>query len=430
MLMYICDELMDKVSNSEIVEFLKTNGIKNPNDERYPKDRKEMFYKVVEEGIITEDVLSDFFYSRIMFGDHRLMRVYKLSELSANQLRERIGWTDFMQEHNMQLLSYDLILEPVKFEDETLKLLYVKEYRDRLKRKLFRVDMIFAFKALKLNRNLEKYESINSYIPITIDLKNRELIIKVCNQTGLVESSRPNTQLDNVFNELHGSLHIQLDLDKAHPENVLYDMSRDLFDNFYKQLPNIKDIEKKKESMDVIADLLLRDVTLNNISKDVSGHIHMNKSLIDLEDELYKLLQQTALVDYLETEELSALLPENEIYISKIRFSDQDNLEASLTGENGMDCIYDKRTFMGIRNSLDIVKRICSMKVIFPQKKTDLAVKYEVISDKYMIVHILDGKHYNSDEFAEAWELYRKYEKKRINGHMLAKRNEPKSTAM
>ena len=290
--------------------------------------------------------------------------------------------------------------------------------------------MIFAFKALKLNRNLEKYESINSYIPITIDLKNRELIIKVCNQTGLVESSRPNTQLDNVFNELHGSLHIQLDLDKAHPENVLYDMSRDLFDNFYKQLPNIKDIEKKKESMDVIADLLLRDVTLNNISKDVRGHIHMNKGLIDLEDELYKLLQQTALVDYLETEELSALLPEDEIYISKIRFSDQDNLEASLTGENGMDCIYDKRTFMGIRNSLDIVKRICSMKVIFPQKKTDLAVKYEVISDKYMIVHILDGKHYNSDEFAEAWELYRKYEKKRINGHMLAKRNEPKSTAM
>lgn len=166
--------------------------------------------------------------------------------------------------------------------------------------------------------------------------------------------------------------------------------------------------------MDVIADLLLRDVTLNNISKDVSGHIHMNKGLIDLEDELYKLLQQTALVDYLETEELSALLPENEIYISKIRFSDQDNLEASLTGENGMDCIYDKRTFMGIRNSLDIVKRICSMKVIFPQKKTDLAVKYEVISDKYMIVHILDGKHYNSDEFAEAWELYRKYEKREL----------------
>lgn len=58
--MYICDELMDKVSNSEIAEFLKANGIKNPNDERYPKDRKEMFYKVVEERIITEDVLSDF----------------------------------------------------------------------------------------------------------------------------------------------------------------------------------------------------------------------------------------------------------------------------------------------------------------------------------------------------------------------------------
>lgn len=97
--------------------------------------------------------------------------------------------------------------------------------------------------------------------------------------------------------------------------------------------------------------------------------IHIDPNLIDLEDELYKLLQQTVLLDYLETGDLESLLPDDTIYISKIRFSDQDNLEASLTGENGKDCIYDKRTFMGIRNSLDIVKRIVSMRVIFPQKR-------------------------------------------------------------
>ena len=428
--MYICDELMDKVYKSEIAEFLKENGIDNPNDERYPKDRKKMLELLVSEGNITEETLSEFFYTKIMCGEHRLMRVYKLSDRSSNLLREKTAWESFMDRYQIKNLKYNLILTQLKHRAETIKLIYVKVYRDKLKRMLSRIDMIYAFKILKYNRYSGEVDKLNSYLPVSIDLVNKEIIIKVCNQTGLVETSRPKIQMNMVFDELQDILNIELDGNKVRPENVLYDMSRDLFNNFYKQLPNIEEIDKKKENLNRIVDMLLQDIKLNFSFKDKNGLLHIDEKLIDLEDELYKLLQQTALIDYLETEDLTTLLPEDEIYISKIRFSDQDNLEASLTGENGMDCIYDKRTFMGIRNSLDIVKRIFAMRVIFPQEKSDLSVKYEVTGERYIIVHILDGKHYNLDEFKEAWELYRKYEKQRINKRMLGKYEKFETTAM
>ena len=71
----------------------------------------------------------------------------------------------------------------------------------------------------------------------------------------------------------------------------------------------------------------------------------------NLEEELYKMIQQTALYDYREDHALESLLPREEKYVSRIRFSDRDNLSANLTGENGVDCIYDAKTFMCIRDS-------------------------------------------------------------------------------
>lgn len=427
--MYICEELMDKINSKDINAFFKEIEI-SPNDEKYPKDRKRMFEKLVLEGIIDEETLSGFFYRGIMCGEHCLIRVYKLSERCCNLLRNRSSWDDFMQHYDVSELQYNLILTPLKYKSETVKLIYVKSFKSRLKSRLARVDMIYAFKILKSNKETRAVEEFNSYLPVTIDLINHELIIKVCNQLGLLELSRPKNQLDAVFDELKADLQIELDENKARPENVLYDMSRELFNNFYRQLPNIKELDEKRNKLCRVVDLLLQDIKLNHSQKEADGMIHIDSNLIDLEDELYKLLQQTVLLDYLETGNLESLLPDDTVYISKIRFSDQDNLEASLTGENGKDCIYDKRTFMGIRNSLDIVKRIVSMRVIFPQKKGNLSVKYDGTDDKFMGVHILDSRHYNQDELNEAWELYRVYEKQRINKDMLAKSKGLKSSAM
>lgn len=85
---------------------------------------------------------------------------------------------------------------------------------------------------------------------------------------------------------------------------------------------------------------------------------------------------------------------------------------------------------MGIRNSLDIVKRIVAMRLIFPQERGNLQVKYEVNDRRYMVIHILEGKNYTMDEFKEAWELYKKYERQRTDKNMLGENERFKTTAM
>lgn len=50
--MYICDELMDKVSNSEIAEFLKANGIKIQMMRGILKTGKKCFTRLLRKGLL------------------------------------------------------------------------------------------------------------------------------------------------------------------------------------------------------------------------------------------------------------------------------------------------------------------------------------------------------------------------------------------
>lgn len=174
---------------------------------------------------------------------------------------------------------------------------------------------------------------------------------------------------------------------------------------------------------------MLQDIPLHHVEQR-DGKLHMPDGIINLEEELYRLIQQTALYDYREDHALNDLLPPEEKYVSRIRFSDRDNLSANLTGENGVDCIYDAKTFMCIRDSLDIVKRIIALTVNFPRARGVLQVKYEADNGQYLTLHILDGKYYTEEEFQQIWGLYKTYERKRSNPGMPESIATPDAKAM
>lgn len=225
-------------------------------------------------------------------------------------------------------------------------------------------------------------------------------------------------QLDKIYSIVEETLELELDNNRAaDPQNVLYDMSKELFNQFFERLPNIKEIDDKRESLSSIIDAMLQNIPLHHVEQK-DGKLYMPDGIINLEEELYRLIQQTALYDYREDHALNTLLPSDEKYISKIRFSDRDNLSANLTGENGVDCIYDAKTFMCIRDSLDIVKRIISLTVNFPRARGVLQVKYEADNYQFLTLHILEGKYYSEEEFQQIWGLYKEYERKRSGSAM------------
>lgn len=249
-----------------------------------------------------------------------------------------------------------------------------------------------------------------SYLPVIFNLQNKTLTIKVWNKDNGEIENTPSDQLTYIYNRISHFLHFDIKTIKANPQKVLYKMSKALFDEFFTQLPNTLEVEAKKDLLPNIVNDLLIDVPLQNAESN-DGNIAMNCEVINVEEEMYKLLQQVALYDYLKDNEIQTLLTNTDKYISRIRFSDRDNLTASLTSETGAKCIFDAKTFMCVRNSLDLVERIVSIVVTFVQdNKSLLSVKYDAADCNYLNIHVLYNKYYTEQDFNKIWELYKKYE--------------------
>ena len=228
-----------------------------------------------------------------------------------------------------------------------------------------------------------------------------------------VEDNTPNAQLDYVYDRLQEYLDFEMKPISNNPQHILYKMSKDLFENFFNQLPNIEEIEAKKKNLDDIVNEMLSGISLQNAEIE-DGKRTMNPEIIDLQEEVYKLIQQVALYDFLKDNPIKSLLWNTDKYVSRIRFNDKDNLSASLTGEKGVKCIYDTKTFMCIRNSLDLVENIVSIVVTFVKGKSTLSAKYDAADSRFLTVHILGNKYYSGSDFEEVWELYKKYESKNL----------------
>lgn len=73
-----------------------------------------------------------------------------------------------------------------------------------------------------------------SYLPVTIDMEQRCMIVKVWNQHAIIQESRPQIQLDKIYSIVEETLELELDNNReVDPQNVLYDMSKELFNQFF-----------------------------------------------------------------------------------------------------------------------------------------------------------------------------------------------------
>lgn len=404
--MAIAKTIIDNVEQGRINEFISKQGIPEDRNDK-AKEKHLLLDELLGDNLITEEALNDFLYDELMCGHRRLVRVYELR--SARKIRNAEAWEKLLKHFKVESLDYNSIDTTTMREGENLKIAAVKSESDN--GILMRVEILFVFNMLKGMRRTNIVDYVHSYVPVIFDFKKKTVMLKVWNREQGLEGNTPVDQLDIVFAHLIDKLDFEIKPISNNPQHILYLMSKELFENFFNQLPNIADIEAKKEQLDGIVNQMLVGIDLKNAESD-GINISMNPEIINVQDEVYKLLQQVALFDYLKDNEISTLLSNTDKYVSRIRFNDKDNLSASLTGERGVKCIYDAKTFMCIRNSLDLVARIVSIVVAFVKEKKTLHVKYESIDSHFLNIHILNNKYYTEEEFEKVWELYKEYEAK------------------
>ena len=404
--MAVSRNIVENIRESKILNCLKRKGVVKKDDEK-GMELALWLSKVIEEERVTVEYINSCLWDELMFGNRRLVRCYELQAI--RKIKREIDWVNFLHEYNCPSMNFNRIVQTVlNYEDNVKVCAMNTDINDGVIQK---ISILFVFNMCIRGEVGEK--KCYSFIPVTINLVDKILTMKVRNKEEAIEGSTPNEQLDDILKRLLGKLEFDTKCISVDTQKTLYRMSKVLFDDFFKQLPNIAEVEAKKKTIPVLVNSLLENVTLLN-QEEQNGLKTINKQVIDVEDEMYKLLQQVALYDYLKDNEIKILLQNTDRYISRIRFSDRDNLTASLTSETGVKCIFDAKTFMCVRNSLDLVERIVSIVVSFVSNsgKGIMSVKYDASDKRYLCIHILNNRYYSEEDFNKIWELYREYESK------------------
>ena len=398
--------MLENVRETKITDYLKTIEIEKTDDEK-EMELSKWLSNLIEKNRISKEQLNACLYKELMYGHRRLIRCYELK--AVRKIKRVEDWNGFIDYFNCPSLNFNRILQTTVGPDEGIKVCSMDTIIENGVIK--RTSILFVYNMTVFSRKDGSRGTFYSYIPVTFDLESKELILKIWNKDDAMEGDSPKEQLDFVIEKLGEKLEFETKGITNDPQKVLYEMSKTLFDEFFKNLPNNDEVEGKRSNLVNITSDLLSGITLENIESD-GTNIVMNSEVINVQEELYKLLQQVALYDYLKDHTLKTLLENTDRYISRIRFSDRDNLTASLTSETGVKCIFDTKTFMCVRNSLDLVEKIVSIVVSFAKNSGRglLSVKYDASDMKYLSIHILYNKYYTEDDFKMIWELYKEYE--------------------
>ena len=417
--------IIENIRESIIRAYLKEHGIEQKNDNK-SQNFEEWLSDIIDNGKIDIDSINDCIWDELMYGNRRLIRVYKLKAI--RKIKDEGDWCKFLKAFNCPGLDFNNIIQTTTFkEGEKLKVCGIKTCFECGKIKC--LDILFLYSMKIKDKSTNSLEEFYSYIPVTFDLNKKLLIIKVWNKEQANDGDTPHEQLCYVVNKIMDVVDCEISTRIKSSQEVLYEMSKDLFNEFFIHLPNNNTLEKKKCKLAEVTNLLLDGIQLEN-SKIVDGLKTMNNEVINVDDELYKLTQQIALYDYLKNNNMDSLLENTDRYISRIRFSDIDNLTASLNSEDGKKCIFDTKTFMSVRNSLDLVKRIVTVVVSYNKYsgKGILPVKYDAADNRYIHIHILKDRYYNNKDFEMIWRLYEQYESSNIENEIVY--NEHDSEAM
>ena len=184
--MHIVKELIDNISSTSLNRFLTEQKIANEQRLSF-SDQRVLLEQLCQNGLISVEDLNDFFF-------HRLMRVYSLTASTCLRLKSRDSWGRLMRKFQIPDWTYNQIIATIPQKEDSTKLAAIQE--ERRNGNLIRVHLIFVFCMLKDSAG--QIEEECSYLPVTIDLEQRCMIVKVWNQHGIIQESRPQVQLDNV----------------------------------------------------------------------------------------------------------------------------------------------------------------------------------------------------------------------------------------
>ncbi len=253
---------------------------------------------------------------------------------------------------------------------------------------------------------------LKDLFPIDFNLEKKLLIIKVRNRHYIPRKEhRPKASIEKVVNTLKWEMDFETKLFDDEHQKVLYKMSTGLLEELYQSIPHYNDVHNMKDHIEVFIEETIKNIQINNIIRYPDGKTEINSGVIDLKDELNKVLQQLIVSDYFLNEDIDIFSRNNvSAAITSIKFNDKEKNTAKLAGENNTKAIVCSRTFMSMRKSIEVVETVSALSIAYKRTTDSIEVKFDASEKEYLCITILNRKYYDELDFKKIWGIYSRYE--------------------
>lgn len=398
--------LINNVDEKSLLKFLaEENCIKSASEEM---GTLQWINLLLTENKINVKKLNKFFFDELFYGMHRYINIYKISSCRKAQYVD--DWIQgICSDYDIDKIDYNRIVDMYTTRDDGDKIIAIEATYDDTK-KLEKLKMLF-FKQITINEK-NGQATAYSYIPVSIDFKKKLIVVKARQRQNIGDEKHKRKYLmEQIFCKVVDRMEIDiLPFNEKHQE-ALYRMSKGLLEELFSKIPAFNVIQQMHDPIDTFLRATVENLPLDNLVKDDMGNRNVKKGVLDMKDELNKLLQQLILSDYFFNRDeeniwdigISAI-------ITCIRFNDNKNATARLNGENRTKQIFNSKSFLGLRNSIEAVKIVESISIAFKKNNSVINVKYNATEEDYLSVLVLSYKPYHEDDFEKIWEIYKHYE--------------------
>lgn len=393
--------LINNIDKNRLLKFLAEEECEQEEYEGMEIDI--MLSKMLEEKTLKLSKLNEFLFDELFYGMHRDINIYKIRSFrKAKYVNDWIR--GICNDYDVDSVNYNKIVQTYATKDSGERISAIKTIYDE-KNEITNIKLIFVkqIEILKEGSITTSY----SYTPVELDFKRKIIVIKARHRKNVHnDKHKPKYLMNDIFHKITSKMQIQIIPFENSHQSTLYKMSRGLVDELFANIPAFSSIEKMEEPNEELINNITQLLPIENI---VDGSI--NKKVMDIKDELYKMLQELILADYFFNRDEDNIWDiDISAIITSIRFDDSKNATARLAGENRIKHIFNSKSFMGLRKSLEMVKEVQALSIAFKKGRSTIHVKYDATDNIYLNVLFTTYKPYDEDDFDKVWERFIGYE--------------------
>lgn len=359
----------------------------------------------IQNGKIEIDDLAEALYDDLLYGNQRLIRMYKICSFDK-KMQSQDELLSRLQSYYpyVDTLDFNKILFQVA-DDEIDDLVGIRMTVGVNPSKIQKLNMIFSERCTVSDHNGQHDEY--SYITVDVDFAKKVLFIKVKPKTGVLQEDRkPAILMQRYFEKITRmfsmNYHDYINIHKS----TLCNMNIDLYTQIYNKMVKTRP-SKIDEYVIKVADEIIKKLQISNYKIKVAEN-----NIFNIKDILQKMVEHVLISDIIYESKVGGTLEGVDGYVTYIKFNDGTNISARLRSKQFIDPIFSSEAFMALRSSIENAQQISELKVYWLNKFSGLRVSYNAIDPQYL--EVLIYRHHKKEEFEYAIARYKECEHQTI----------------